>query len=147
MAGIERTASAVWNGTLREGAGRASVGSGIVQDVPITFVSRFEHGPGTNPEELIGAAHAACFSMALSAGLTRAETPPDEIRTTATVTLTMGEGGARVNKVHLDTVGRVPGIDADAFEKAALDAKDNCPISRLLRPGLESLTVAARLEG
>ena len=145
MADIKRQASAVWTGSLREGAGSASVASGVVEGVPITFVSRFEHGPGTNPEELIAAAHAACFSMALSAGLTAAGTPPAEIRTTATITLTMGEGGPTITAVHLDTEGRVPRIDQAAFLAAAQEAKAGCPVSRLLTPGLASLTLAARL--
>jgi lipoyl-dependent peroxiredoxin len=147
MAELRRTASAVWTGSLREGTGTASVPSGVLRDAPITFASRFESGTDSNPEELIAAAHAACFSMALSAALTQAGTPPAEIRTTATVTLTLGEGGPRITAVHLDTEGRVAGIDAATFLAAAEGAKAGCPVSKLLAPGLEQLTLAARFVG
>lgn len=146
MADLKRTGSAVWTGTLREGKGRTSLGSGLLADAPVTFVSRFEHGDGTNPEELIGAAHASCFSMAFSASLTKAGFPPGEIRTTATVTLRSGDAGWSVVGVHLDTAGRVPDIDEPRFLEIAEQAKQGCPISRLLAPGLESLTVEAKLE-
>ena len=119
----------------------------VRKGIAIYFVSRFEQGRGTNPEELVAAAHASCFSMALSAGLSQAGTPPEEIRTRATVTLRMAAEGPKVVAVHLDVTGRVPGIDTDAFQEAADGAKSNCPISRLLAPGLESLSMEARLEG
>ena len=147
MADFHRSALAVWSGSLKTGEGRASVESGLLRDAPVTFVSRFEQGRGTNPEELVAAAHASCFSMALSAGLSQAGTPPEEIRTRATVTLRMAAEGPKVVAVHLDVTGRVPGIDTDAFQEAADGAKSNCPISRLLAPGLESLSMEARLEG
>jgi len=146
MAYLQRTASAVWNGTLREGDGRTSVGSGLFRDAPVTFVSRFEEGEGTNPEELVAAAHASCFSMALAAALAKADTPSEELRTSATVTLRTGQEGPRITAVHLDVVGRVMGIDEEAFRAAAEDAKANCPVSKLLAPGLETLTLQARLQ-
>lgn len=145
MADLKRSGSAVWKGDLRSGEGRATTQSGALTDAKVTFPSRFEDGTGSNPEELIAAAHAACFSMALSAGLSRQGTPPDEIRTTATVTLSKGDSGFRVTGVHLETEGRVPGIDAAAFEQAAQGAKENCPISQLLKPGLQNLTLDAKL--
>ena len=146
MAELKRGASAVWTGSLKEGAGRTSVDSGLFRDLPVTFLSRFEQGRGTNPEELVAAAHASCFSMALSAALTEAGTPPAEIATRATVSLRVGTDGPKVVAVHLDVVGRVPGIDAQAFQQVAEGAKLNCPISKLLAPGLESLTMEARLD-
>ena len=146
MAELKRAGSAVWTGSLREGQGRTSVGSGLFEDAPVSFVSRFEQGAGTNPEELIAAAHASCFSMALSGALTKEGTPPAEIRTTATVTLQMGEGGPRISEVHLDTVAKVPGIEAAAFAAAAEGAKQNCPVSKLVAPGLDAITLSARLE-
>jgi osmotically inducible protein OsmC len=145
MAEIRRGASAVWKGSIREGGGRASVDSGLFQDAPVTYSSRFEQGEGTNPEELVAAAHAACFSMALSGILTRAGKPPDEIRTRATVSLRAGQGEPKVVGVHLDVAARVPGMDQQAFAEAAQEAKRGCPISRLLAPGLEWLTMDACL--
>jgi osmotically inducible protein OsmC len=147
MSEIERTASAVWTGTLREGEGSASTESGVLTDARMTFSTRFEDQPGGNPEELIGAAHASCFSMALAGALARGGTPPEEIRTTATVGMRKTEEGWRIVRVHLTTIGQVPGLDAEGFRTAAAGAKDNCPVSRLLAPGLESLTVAADLAG
>lgn len=145
MAEIVRTATATWAGDLRSGTGRASTSSGALQEAPITFPSRFEQAPGSNPEELIAAAHAACFSMALSAELTRRGSPPQEIRTKATLTLETGEAGPRITRVHLETEGRVPGVDEGTFREAAEQAKENCPVSKLLKPGLQSLTLDARL--
>jgi len=145
MAEIVRTATASWAGDLRSGTGKASTPSGALQEATITFPSRFEHAAGANPEELIAAAHAACFSMALSAELTRRGTPPQEIRTKATLTLETGEGGARITKIHLETEGHVPGADERTFREAAEQAKESCPVSKLLKPGLQSLTLEARL--
>jgi osmotically inducible protein OsmC len=123
-----RTSTAEWRGSLKEGDGRMRLGSGAF-DGPYTFASRFESGNGTNPEELIGAAHAGCFSMFLSALLTKAGHPPKRIATTATVHL--GEGPT-VTLIELDTVGEVPGIDQDEFAKTAEAAKRDCPISKAL---------------
>ena len=122
-----RTSSARWQGTLKEGAGTMALGSGAFSG-PYSFVSRFEDGPGTNPEELIAAAHAGCFSMALSNKLSQAGYPPNAVDTTAAVHL---EKGA-IAQIDLTTRGDVPGIDASEFEKIAEDAKATCPVSKAL---------------
>jgi osmotically inducible protein OsmC len=142
---ILRSASATWSGDLMSGVGAASTESGAVRDVHMTFGKRFGEDKGSNPEELIAAAHAACFSMAFSGGLTRAGFPPEAIRTTAQLTLRKGESGFAITKVHLVTEATVPGIDAGTFQQAAEGAKAGCPVSKLLAPGLESLTLDARL--
>ena len=123
-----RKAEAEWNGTLREGNGQFKVGSGKVSGT-YSFPTRFEEAPGTNPEELIGAAHASCFSMALSAGLTKAGHKPTRIRTTAHVQLEKVGEGFGITRIELDTEGDVPGIDQAAFQEAANGAKENCPVS------------------
>ena len=127
-----RCDAAVWNGTLKEGKGRVSTESGAVNDMQYSFSTRFEDGVGTNPEELIGAAHAGCFSMALSGQLVNAGMKPESIETTAIVTLEKKDAGFTVTAVHLDVAARVPGADQSAFETAANNAKSGCPISRLL---------------
>ncbi|GAA2518304.1 OsmC family protein [Pilimelia columellifera] len=138
-----RTASARWQGTLTEGTGTVRTGKGGVTG-NYSFSSRFEEGEGTNPEELIGAAHAGCFSMALSKQLTDAGFPPSAIDTTASVHLEKTDAGMSVTRIGLDTRADVPGIDAAEFAKWAEAAKDGCPISRLLSPGAE-ITLAATL--
>jgi lipoyl-dependent peroxiredoxin len=140
---MKRNASAVWNGSLKEGKGTMSTGSGLLQNAQYSFGTRFEEGKGTNPEELVAAAHAGCFSMALSAQLTNAGTPPERINTTATVTFEKTEPGFTITSVHLQTVGKVPGANAEAFQKAAQAAKAGCPISRVLNT---TITMEARLE-
>ncbi|MCS7172892.1 MAG: OsmC family protein [Armatimonadetes bacterium] len=145
MPEIVRSATATWTGDLRSGVGRASTQSGALREITITFPSRFEQGEGSNPEELIAAAHAACFSMALSARLSQRGAPPQEIRTKATLSLQTGEGGPRIRRIHLETEARVPGIDEATFRQAAEEAKEGCPVSTLLKPGLEELTLDARL--
>jgi osmotically inducible protein OsmC len=127
-----RSSTAEWKGSIQEGNGHMVVGKGAY-DGPYSFASRFEEGAGTNPEELIAAAHAGCFSMALSGALTRAGTPPTSIQTTAKVHIERGEAGFDITKIELDTVGAVPGIDADAFQKAADGAKVGCPVSKALK--------------
>ncbi|TFW28110.1 OsmC family peroxiredoxin [Massilia horti] len=140
---IKRTGSAVWNGGLKDGKGTVSTHSGVLQDAQYGFSSRFESGAGTNPEELIAAAHAGCFSMALSAQLGAAGLTPSRIATTATVSLDkVGEGFA-IPAVHLDVVANIPGADQSAFETAAQAAKQNCPVSKLLNA---QITMNARLE-
>jgi lipoyl-dependent peroxiredoxin len=139
-----QNASAEWNGTLKEGAGRMSVGSGSI-DGPYTFVSRFETGSGTNPEELIGAAHAGCFSMALSAALGRAGHNPTSIRTNARVHLGTTDAGPTITQIELDVEGEVPGLDASQFQEFAEGAKKNCVVSRALG-GVEKITLNARLK-
>jgi osmotically inducible protein OsmC len=135
-----RTASARWQGNLTEGSGTMKTGKGGYQG-NYSFKSRFEEGEGTNPEELIGAAHAGCFSMAFSKSLADAGFTPTSVETTAKVHLDKGDAGFGVTRIELETVGDVPGIDAGTFQKLAEDAKANCPISRLLSPGAEiSLT-------
>lgn len=140
---MERTATAVWNGTLKDGKGNISTKSGILSDAPYSFITRFENGKGTNPEELIAAAHAGCFTMALSAQLGTMNFTPDSLRTTATVTLEKLDAGWTISKVHLDVAARLRGISQAAFEEAANGAKQNCPVSRLLKA---EITMTARLE-
>jgi osmotically inducible protein OsmC len=139
---IKRNASAQWNGGLKDGKGSISTGSGVLDKTQYSFGTRFEDGIGTNPEELIAAAHAGCFSMALSGQLTNAGTPPESIETTATVTMEKLDAGFTVTGVHLDVTARVPGIDQAAFETAASNAKTGCPISRLLNA---TITMDAKL--
>jgi len=127
-----RSASAVWKGTLKEGKGTISTESGVLKDAQYSFSSRFEEGIGSNPEELIAAAHAGCFSMALSAQLTGANLPPESIETTAAVTLEKTDAGPTVTKIHLTTKAKVPGADKAKFDELAGNAKKGCPISRLL---------------
>lgn len=140
---MERTASAVWNGSLKEGKGTITTQSGILSDAPYSFVTRFENGKGTNPEELIAAAHAGCFTMALSAQLGTMNFTPQTLRTSAKLTLEKLDAGWTISKIHLDVSARVPGISASAFESAAASAKANCPVSRLLKA---EITMDAHLE-
>ena len=119
---LNRKASAVWNGSIKEGAGKISTDSGVLKDTQYSFSTRFEVGVGTNPEELIAAAHAGCFSMALSGQLTNAGHAPESINTTATVTMEKTDAGFTVTKVHLDVTSRVPGIDEGGFNTAANNA-------------------------
>jgi lipoyl-dependent peroxiredoxin len=139
-----RKGSAEWKGTLREGSGTVSTESGRLSHAPYSFGTRFESAEGTNPEELIGAAHAGCFSMALSAQLSAAGIKPESIRTTSSVTLEKVGDGFSVTGVHLDVLARVPGVDRAAFDKAAHAAKTGCPISKLLNA---PITMEAKLEG
>jgi len=127
----KRTASAVWEGTLREGKGTVKLGSGAFTG-QYSFTSRFEEGVGTNPEELIGAAHAGCFSMALAAGLTKAGLKPTRISTTAQVSLEKVGEAFKITTIELDTEAEVPGIDQSAFLDHAESAKKNCPVSQAL---------------
>lgn len=123
-----RTGSAVWNGTLKAGSGTMKLGSGAYEG-PYSFQSRFESGSGTNPEELIGAAEAGCFSMALSSNLEKAGHPPKNIRTTATVKLEMVGGGPKITTIDLAVEAEVPGIDEAKFNEQAELTKKNCPVS------------------
>lgn len=125
------SATAIWNGNLKEGRGKINLHS-TGYETAYTFASRFENGKGTNPEELIGAAHAACFSMAFSNILAGEGYQPVEVNTRATVSLESKEGGPAITSVHLDTKARVEGIDEAVFQKLAEDAKKNCPVSRAL---------------
>jgi len=141
---MQRKGSAVWQGDLKTGKGSVSTESGVLKEARYSFSTRFENGTGTNPEELVAAAHAGCFSMALSAQLGEAKLTPASVRTTATVTLERGEAGFTITQVHLDVAAKVPGASKEAFEKAAANAKAGCPISRLLRA---EITMTAKLEG
>jgi osmotically inducible protein OsmC len=140
---MKRTASAVWNGGLRDGKGTMSTDSGVLRDTQYSFATRFENGAGTNPEELIAAAHAGCFSMALSAQLAEAGMEPERIATTATVTLEKSGDGFAITAVHLDLKARVPGAQRQAFEGAANNAKAGCPVSKVLNA---QITLNAELE-
>ncbi|MGI4720475.1 MAG: OsmC family protein [Janthinobacterium lividum] len=140
---IKRNGSAVWSGGLKDGKGAVSTGSGVLKDSQYGFNTRFEDGPGTNPEELIGAAHAGCFTMALSGQLGQAGLTAQELRTTATVSMEKVEGGFSITAVHLDLVAKIPGASQEAFDKAANTAKENCPVSKLLNA---DITLTSRLE-
>jgi osmotically inducible protein OsmC len=138
----ERTAKAVWQGNLNEGAGTVTLGSGGFQG-RYSAESRFGSGAGTNPEELIGAAHAACFSMALAANLARAGYTPEAIETTATVSIEKGSDGFSITRIELDTQGTVPDLDEDTFLAQAKVAKETCPVSRAL--AATPITLKAKL--
>jgi osmotically inducible protein OsmC len=138
-----RKGSAVWQGGLKDGKGTVSTESGVLSNIQYSFGSRFESGVGTNPEELIGAAHAGCFSMALSGELGKLNMTAQSISTTASVKLEVGASGASVTEIHLDTTVKIPGADKVAFDKAANNAKAGCPISKLLNA---KITLDAKLE-
>jgi osmotically inducible protein OsmC len=140
---MKRKASAVWNGGLKDGGGKISTDSGALRDTAYSFGTRFENGVGTNPEELIAAAHAGCFSMALSGQLGAAGMTADSIRTSATVTMEKLDVGWTVTAIHLDVTAKIPNGDRAKFETAAQNAKTGCPISRLLKA---DITMEARLE-
>lgn len=129
---MERKASAVWKGGLKDGKGSISAPGGVLKDTQYSFTSRFENGPGTNPEELIAAAHAACFSMALSAQLGGANLTPESINTNVTLTMEKQDSGWTITSSHIDVVGKVPGADAAAFQKYAEAAEKGCPVSKVL---------------
>jgi osmotically inducible protein OsmC len=140
---MKRKASARWQGNLKAGKGTISTDSGVLSDTQYSFATRFEQGTGTNPEELIAAAHAGCFSMALSAQLEAAGLRAESIRTSATVTLDKVADGFAITAVHLDVTAQVPNADKAAFEKAASQAKSGCPVSKVLNA---PITMDARLE-
>ena len=140
---MDKSASAHWEGSLKQGKGTISTESGALKQSPYGFNTRFESEPGTNPEELIGAAHAGCFSMAFSMLLGQEDFTPDSIDTQATVTLDKEGEGFAVTKVHLDMRARIPGIDQAKFEEIADKAKAGCPISKLLKA---EISLDARLE-
>jgi osmotically inducible protein OsmC len=140
---MERKASAVWQGGLKDGKGEFSAPSGVFSHVPYSFKTRFESAPGTNPEELIAAAHAACFSMALSAQLGAANLTPDSINTTANLKMEKLDSGWAITAIHLDVKAKIPNADDAAFQKAAADAKAGCPVSKVLNA---QITMTAKLE-
>jgi lipoyl-dependent peroxiredoxin len=140
---MKRKASALWSGNLKDGKGAISTESGVLSDTQYSFTSRFAEGRGTNPEELIAAAHAGCFSMALSNELGKAGMAPEAIKTSATVTLESSAAGFTITAVHLDVTARVPGASQQAFEAAAASAKSGCPVSKVLKA---EITMNATLE-
>ena len=139
----QRTADARWEGTLQEGQGTMRMASGSYEG-PYSFQSRFKEGDGTNPEELIAAAHAGCFSMALSGDLGRAGHEPESVETTATVHIEPVEQGFAITRIELDSRARVAGIDEDEFQRIAEGAKENCPVSKALG-GVDSIELNAEL--
>jgi len=141
---MKRNASAVWTGGLKEGRGIISSDSGVLSDTQYSFSTRFENGKGTNPEELIAAAHAGCFSMALSAQLGTMGLTPERIATTASVSLEKVGEGFSITAVHLTVKAKVPGADAPQFQTAANNAKGGCPVSKVLNA---TITMEATLEG
>ena len=140
---MKRKASAVWRGGLRDGEGSIKTDSGVLSDTQYSFSTRFEEGIGTNPEELIAAAHAGCFSMALSGQLGQAGLTAESIRTIASVKLDKTDAGFAITSVHLDVTAKVPGADREAFLKAANNAKAGCPVSKVLNA---EITMDAKLE-
>jgi len=130
---IKRKASALWQGGLKDGKGSISSDSGALKDTQYSFGTRFENGVGTNPEELIAAAHAGCFTMALSAEITKAGLTPDSIDTTAALTLDVSGEKPTITKIHLTTKAKVPGIDKAKFAELAHNAEIGCPVSRVLK--------------
>ena len=141
---MDRKGSAIWQGTLKEGKGTVSTESGTLKAAPYSFTSRFEHGAGTNPEELLGAAHAGCFSMALSGQLGAAKLTAEHIATTATVTVEKVENGFGITHVHLAVEAKIAGTDQAAFERIAGEAKAGCPVSKLFNT---RITMDAKLVG
>ena len=141
---MKRTASAEWNGDLKQGKGSLNTQSGVLKQTPYSFSARFENGSGTNPEELIAAAHAGCFTMALSASLGKAGFIPEKLSTQASLNLEQVEGNWTITTIHLELSGRVPGINAQKFSEVAADAKANCPVSRVLKA---TISMTAKLEG
>ena len=141
---MNRTATAVWRGPVKEGAGTLTTQSKTLKETPYSFTARFGDGQGTNPEELIAAAHAGCFSMALAFQLSNEGKPPEQIQTDAKLSLDQVNGAWTISAIHLEVVARVPGIDAETFTKLANDAKVNCPVSKVLNA---TITMSARLAG
>ena len=129
---MKRKASAIWRGSLKDGKGNISTESGVLKDTQYSFSTRFENGAGTNPEELVAAAHAGCFAMAFSAELGKAGIAPESISATATVTLDKTDAGFSVTESHLDVAAKIPGVDQAKVREVANGAKAGCPISRLL---------------
>lgn len=140
---MQRKASAEWKGSLKDGSGAVSSSSGVFSKTPFSFGTRFGDQPGTNPEELIAAAHAGCFSMALSAQLGTAGLTPDSIKTNATLSLEKLDSGWTITAIHLDVTGKVPKADAATFQKLAEAAKSGCPVSKVLNA---KITMNAKLE-
>jgi osmotically inducible protein OsmC len=145
MVEIIRRAGAVWQGNLRKGSGRIRTESGVLAETPYGFSTRFENEPGTNPEELIAAAHAACYSMAFANTLAQKGYDPQSIDTSAEITFERQNGGFAIVKSTLRVRGQVPDLDAETFEQIAHEADKNCPVSKLLRPGLRKIEIETEL--
>ncbi len=143
MAAIKRTANGRWQGDLRSGSGQLDSDSKVLSDIPFSFATRFENAQGTNPEELIAAAHAGCFSMAFANYLSQQGHRPEEISTKATITLDTEQ--LRITAMHLATVGRVPGLAQADFERLAREAEQRCPVSNLLRSSSLQISLEAKL--
>jgi osmotically inducible protein OsmC len=139
---MKRTANAQWKGDLKSGSGTMSMASGVLSNAPYSFRTRFEDAPGTNPEELLAAAHAGCFSMALSAQLTQAGLTPESIETKCAISLEKQPEGFAITESHLEVKAKVPGASAEAFDKAVQAAKTGCPVSKLYRA---NITLSAQL--
>jgi len=139
---MKRTAQAHWSGDLKSGAGTVSMASGTLSNTPYSFHSRFEQGKGTNPEELLAAAHAGCFTMALSAQLASAGLKADSLDTTCTIALEQTDGAFAITESHLELTAKVPGATQEAFDKATQDAKAGCPVSKLYNT---NITLTAKL--
>lgn len=140
---MQRKASAVWSGDLKNGKGSISTNSGVLKQTQYSFSTRFENGIGTNPEELLAAAHAGCFSMALSHELGKVGIIPNKIETTATITLEQVSNGFAITKSHLDVIAQIPGADQAKFEAAVNAAKVGCPVSKLFKA---EITVSPHLD-
>jgi osmotically inducible protein OsmC len=140
---MNRKASAIWHGGIKDGRGTISTQSGVLANTQYSFAARFENGIGTNPEELIAAAHAGCFSMALAGQLGAAGLTAESINTEATVTIQKTEAGFTITAVHLDVKAKIPGVSPEAFTSAAAAAKEGCPVSKVLNA---RITMDARLE-
>lgn len=140
---MQRSAEAQWRGDLKSGVGTISTASGTLSQTPYSFHSRFEQGKGTNPEELLAAAHAGCFTMAVSAQLAQAGLKADSLNTTCTITLDKTDGGFGITESHLELKAKIPGATKEAFEKATEAAKSGCPVSKLYNT---KITLDARLE-
>jgi len=140
---MQRTAEAKWQGDLKTGTGQISMASGTLSNTPYSFHSRFEQGKGTNPEELLAAAHAGCFTMALSNQLAQAGLKAESLETTCTITLDKADGGFGITESHLELKAKVPGASKEAFDKATQEAKAGCPVSKLYNT---NITLSAKLE-
>ncbi len=140
---MDRKASAIWQGGLKDGKGTISTDSGVLKQTQYSFSTRFENGIGTNPEELLAAAHAGCFAMALSNELGNAGMVPNKLEATATITLEQGKGGFAITKSHIDLVADIPGANKDKFQAAVKAAETGCPVSKLFKA---EISVSARLK-
>lgn len=145
MTALQRTASATWSGTVEAGQGQISATSGVLSNTPYSFATRFENQSGTNPEELIAAAHAACYSMALTLTLTEKGYQPKQVHTQANCTIESQNGGFKITKMYLETQGDVSGLDAETFQKIAQEAEQICPVSNALRSNV-AIDLKASLE-